>query len=101
MSKSEFTKKDIARLASLIKLELTEIETQMFAKEMEETIDYMDNLDELNTKNARPTYQTTGDTNRFLTERENERALSFKQAFVNTKNSKNHYFKIKGLGYSK
>lgn len=101
MSNSNFTTTTVKELASLIKLELTETETAKFAKEMEETLDYIENLDSLNTTNTKPTFQTTGLQNRFQTEATNERNLKESEAFQNAPNSKPGYFQIKGLSYAK
>lgn len=91
----------VKHLADLVKLELTEVEIKQFAKEMANTIDYIHNLNELDTKNIEPTFQTTGLENRFLNEKVNERALNKQEVFQNTTKHKKGYFQIKPLQYSK
>jgi aspartyl-tRNA(Asn)/glutamyl-tRNA(Gln) amidotransferase subunit C len=97
MSKPNFTEKDVARLAELMKLRLKTEEIKRFAKEIPETLSIIDNLNEIQTDKVAPTYQTTGAVNRFQSEGLDERRLSSKEVFQNTKNVKNNLFQIKGI----
>ena len=101
MSKSKFTRKYVEGLARMIKLELTETEADKFAKEMEETLNYIENLESLDTTSVEPTFQTTGIVNRFQKEAEGERTLDTPAVFQNAPARQENYFKIKGLGYGK
>jgi len=98
---SKFNTVGVKQLAELIKLELTEAESKLFAGEMDETIGYIKNLEELPTDKVDPTYQTTGLQNRFQEEKLNERQLEPKEALGNAPHTKDDYFQIKGLGYAK
>jgi aspartyl/glutamyl-tRNA(Asn/Gln) amidotransferase C subunit len=98
---SKFSTAAVNQLAQLIQLELSESESKQFAKEMDQTIGFIENLSQLPTEAAKPTYQTTGISNRFLEEDLNERHLSPEQALSNAPHHKQGYFQIKGLGYVK
>jgi len=98
---SKFSTTGVKELAELIQLELSESESVQFAGEMDETVSFIKNLDELPTDTVPPTYQTTGIKNRFQEEKINERHLSPTQALANAPHHKNNYFQIKGLGYTK
>jgi aspartyl/glutamyl-tRNA(Asn/Gln) amidotransferase C subunit len=52
-------------LAQLSKLTLTESEEKKFAGQAEETVDYIKNLNELDTTKTGPTSSVTGTTNVF------------------------------------
>jgi aspartyl-tRNA(Asn)/glutamyl-tRNA(Gln) amidotransferase subunit C len=98
---NKFSKKDTKSIAELINITLTDSETTEFTKEMNQTLSYINNLEELDTKNIKPTYQTTGITNRFQEEKLGERSLTQEQALSNTTKKKKGYFKIKGMEYDK
>ena len=100
-SKTKLSIKEVEHIAELSQLTLTNQELRLFAKEMTETLDYIHNLDQIDTKKVRPTYQTTGIKNRFATEQTNSRILNNDQALSNTKKKKNGYFRIKGFNYTK
>lgn len=91
----------VQQLAQLMQLELTAKEIKQFSQEMPETLKAVANLNELNTNKIKPTYQTTGISNRFLNETTNERHLSPKQVFQNVKKSDQGFFRIAGLKYAK
>ena len=101
MSKSKFDLQEIKQLALLMNLDLSDQELKQFAKEMPQTLSAIANLDELETKDIPPTYQTTGIVNRFQQEALNERSLSKKEVFQNATSSHQGYFQIKGLKYAK
>lgn len=91
----------VQQLAQLMQLELTANEIKQFSQEMPETLKAIANLSELNTNKVKPTYQTTGISNRFLNETINERRLSTKKVFQNVKKSHQGFFRIVGLKYAK
>lgn len=99
MSKTKILKKeDILHLAKLSKLQLTDEEIEKYWKQLEETVEYVDNLKELDTTKAESTSQTTNLTNvTFEDGTENKQALSQEQALSNTKNKKDGYFIVKRI----
>lgn len=101
MSKSRFSPEKVVHIAALVKLLLTKAEASKFALEMTSTLDYIHNLEELDTKTVEPTYQVTGITNRFQNEVTNERALPKTKVFLNVHGTKQGYFQIKGMDYRK
>lgn len=50
----------VKKVASLANLPLTEEEDEKFAKELNETLEYVKKLDQVNTDNTEPTNQVTG-----------------------------------------
>lgn len=57
--------KDIGHIAKLARLDLSDKEKQKYSKELSEILDYMEKLNEVDTKNIEPTSQVTGLTNVF------------------------------------
>jgi aspartyl-tRNA(Asn)/glutamyl-tRNA(Gln) amidotransferase subunit C len=55
MAKKVLSREEILHLARLAKLTLTDEEIGKYQKQFSETIDYIKNLEELNTQNVKPT----------------------------------------------
>jgi len=98
MKKSKLSKDDVLRLAHLAGLTLNEKEIEKYKKQLEETISYIENLNELKTDNILPTSYVNFLTNIFfIDEEKNERALTLEEVFQNTKNKKNNCFRVKKI----
>lgn len=54
---------DMFKLAQLAGLEITEDEAELYTAEIEKIIDYINQLDEVDTTGLEPTYQVTGLSN--------------------------------------
>jgi aspartyl-tRNA(Asn)/glutamyl-tRNA(Gln) amidotransferase subunit C len=57
---SKLTKDDVLKLASLSRLRLSKEEVKKFQIELSEILDYVEHLDNADTKGLEPTYQVTG-----------------------------------------
>lgn len=55
--------KEVEHIASLARIKLTEKEKGKFRKELSSILAYVNKLNELNTENIEPLYQTTGIVN--------------------------------------
>lgn len=98
MSKTTLSKEEIIYLAKLVKLHLSDKEIKMLADQFGETLDYVKNMDELDTLKVRPTSQTTNLENvMFEDGTKNERNLSAEDALKNAKNKKNNFFVVKRI----
>lgn len=51
---------NVKHIAQLANLPLTQDEEKKFEKQLNETLNYIDELNELDTENVEPTYQVTG-----------------------------------------
>lgn len=60
---AKLTKKDVKHVAGLSNLKLTEDEKVQFTSQLSKIIDFVGELDSVDTKNVEPTSQTTGLTN--------------------------------------
>lgn len=89
-------KVDVSRIAKLASLPLKSDEKKKQEKQLEDTLTYIENLDEVDTKNIEPTPQVTGLEN---VSREDETAPSLSQddTLKNSKSTHNGFFKVKGV----
>jgi len=95
MSKNNLTKEEILHLARLAKLNVTEEEINTYRQQFSETIDFIKNLDELNTEDIKPTNSVVDLKNvSFEDGATNEKALTVEEAVSNGKKVKNGEFKV-------
>jgi aspartyl-tRNA(Asn)/glutamyl-tRNA(Gln) amidotransferase subunit C len=98
MKKKSLTRDEIIHLAKLAGLSLTDSQIEKYKTQLEETISYIENLNELETKNVDPTSHTTSLTNVYFNDGEkNERALDLPAIFQNVKNKEKNYFKVSSI----
>ncbi len=92
------SKEDILHLAQLANLKLSEKEVITFQKQLTETLDYVENLNELNIKDITPTNYSTDIKNcTFDDGTVCERMFSQEEALENTNEKKNSYFVVKRI----
>jgi len=87
---------DIDHVAKLANLPLTEKEKNKFAKQLSETLDYINKLNEINTVNINPTSQVT-DLNNITREDKAAPSLSQEEVLKNSKSVHNGFFKVKAI----
>ncbi len=87
---------DITHVAKLANLPLSPEEKKKFEKQLEETITYIESLNEVNTEGFEPTSQVTGLEN-VTREDEVRPSLSQEEALSNAKSTHNGFFKVKGI----
>jgi len=98
MAKITLKKDEIIHLGKLASMSLTDKEIKRFQKQLAETLDYVKNLQELNTDKVKPTDHTVESKNVFFEDgKENSRALTQEEALKNSKNKKNNYFVVKRI----
>lgn len=94
----KFDKNYLEYLASLSQLTLTEKEAISLVKKLEDTKEYIDNINKEPTSNIQPTYQVGNLKNVYFKDgTKNERQLSEPEVFENSKNKINNYFLTKKL----
>lgn len=95
---AKITKTDIKHVAKLSSLKLSSKEEEKFSNQLEKIINYIDELDEVQTKGVEPTSQTTGLSN---IRREDivktENILKHKHALSGTDKTINGYFVVPGI----
>ena len=87
---------DISHVAKLANLPLSDEEKKKFSKQLEETIEYIESLNEVDTKDVEPTSQVTGLEN--VTRQDTVKpSLTQEEALSNAKSTHNGFFKVKGI----
>jgi aspartyl-tRNA(Asn)/glutamyl-tRNA(Gln) amidotransferase subunit C len=95
MTKSKLTNDDILHIAALANITLTDQEVVKFARQLEETINYVENLDELDTHDVKPTSHSTDLENVYFEDgTANQRLFSQKEATENASSTKNGLFVV-------
>lgn len=87
---------DVSHIAKLANLPLTNEEKKKFQKQLEETLSYIESLNEVDTENVEPTSQVT-DLENVLREDEPTPSLSQEEVLKNTKTTHNGLFKVKAI----
>ena len=88
----EIDSKLIKHIASLARLELTEKEIKQFEPEMEEILNAFSALDEVDTKDTKPSFHTV-ELKNFMREDKTRPCLTQAEALANAKEKKDGYFK--------
>lgn len=97
MKKNEkLTEGEVVHVAKLAKLTLTPQEVKKFQKQLSDIIDYVNQLNELDTAGVEPTDQVTGLENVFRKD-ETEPSLTQKETLSGAKEKHNNFFKVKAI----
>ena len=95
MAKADLTKEEIVHLSHLANLSLTEAEVEKYQKILSETIEYVENLQELDTSKVESTSQSVSKPNTYFIDGvENKRQLTAEEATQNSKQKKGKYFVV-------
>lgn len=94
----DLSKKQITHIAKLANLKITEKEISKFQKQLSSVIEYVSELDKVDTTNTKPTSQTTGllDVKREDLVNQND-SLSLEDTLSGTENTHNGYFKVSAI----
>lgn len=92
----KLSKDHIKHVAKLANLPLTEEEEEKLGEQLSQTLDYVNKLEEISTKDVEPTSQVTGLEN---VTREDEvlPSLSQEEALKNAKSTYQGYIKVKAI----
>jgi len=96
MAKSKLTKSQVEHIAKLANLRLTRVEIKKFTSQLSETLNYIKILNELETREVKPTSHVTGLEN-VTREDEPKPSLSQKEVLSGVSNQHNNFFKIKAI----
>lgn len=87
---------DISHVAKLANLTLSEEEKMKLEEQLEETVEYVNRLEEVDTKGVEPTSQVTGLEN-VTREDEIKPSLTQSEALQNAKSTHKGFFKVKRI----
>lgn len=98
MKKVKLSPKEILHLAELSNLKLSPEEIKKIESQLTETLEYVQNLGEIDTTQVSPTNHTVNLTNEYFGDgTENSRGLTELEVFQNSKSKKNNYFSVKKI----
>lgn len=87
---------NINHLAKLANLPLSDGEKKKFEPQLEETIEYVNQLEKIDTKDVESTSQVT-ELENVTRDDKTEPSMSQEEALQNTKNKQNGLFKVKAI----
>lgn len=96
LSYNSFMKINVKHIATLASLTVKEEEIDNLASQLEETLNYIEQLNEVDTKNVEPTSQVTGLEN-ITREDITTESLTQEQALSNSDQTHNGLFKVKAI----
>jgi aspartyl-tRNA(Asn)/glutamyl-tRNA(Gln) amidotransferase subunit C len=93
------TEIEVKKIAKLAKLELTDTEIKKFQLQLSEILDYVNMVQNIDTTDVAPTFQTTiGDENRFNEDtNQNSNSINKDDALKNAPLKNEKYFKTKAV----
>ena len=95
---TNITKQQITHIAKLAKLKVSEKEIAKFQEQLSNIIEYVSELDKVNTKNIKPISQTTGLLDAKREDLINQKdCLTLEEALSGTENTYNGYFKVSAI----
>lgn len=95
---AKLTKKEVGHVAKLAKLSISSSETTLFQKQLSKVLDYIGELNEVDTKDQEPTSQTTGLENVFRTDgTTTSNSLSLEESLSGTDKTHNGYFLVDAI----
>lgn len=98
MKTQKLSTNDIKHIASLSNLNLSDEEVTKFSPQLSKIVEYVDMLNEVDTKDTKPTYQVVGLNNIFHEDSiDAVNTLSQDKALLNTDRVHNGLFKVKAI----
>lgn len=98
MTKIKLDSKDVLHVAKLSNLKLTKKEIKKFTPQLAKIVDFISELSEVDTKDLKPTSQTTGLSNVFKKDEvKNERMLTQDEVLSGTENTHNGFIKVTAI----
>lgn len=98
MKKAKLSSKETLHLARLANIKLSTEELKKIESQLTETLEYVQNLSEIDTTQVSPTNHTVNLTNEyFIDGTKNTRGLTELEVFQNLKSKKSNYFSVKKM----
>ena len=90
------TKDQVKKVAKLANLPLTSEEEEKYSEQLSKILEYVDQLDKVDTKNVEPTFNVSGQEN-ILRKDETVPSLSQEDVLSNAPKKENGFFVTKGM----
>ncbi len=92
----KLTKDQVKHVAKLANLPLTTEEEERYSEQLSKVLDYIDQLNQVDTSNVEPTFNVSGQSN-VMREDETAPSLSQDEALQNAPKKENGFFVTKGV----
>lgn len=92
----KLTLDQVKKVAKLANLPLVQQEEEKYSEQLSKILDYIDQLNQIDTSNIEPTFNVTGLSN-VMREDESQVCLSQKEALSNAPKTKEGMFETKGV----
>lgn len=93
----KLTSDQVKHAAKLANLPLTADEEEKYSKQLSKILDYIDQLNQVDTSNVDPTYNVSGLSNVMVKDEIGDCTLPQKDSLSNASNKKNGFFVTKGV----
>ena len=94
---SKITEQDVKQIAALARLELSDADIEKYQAELSSILDYVDQIEKVDTKNVEPTAQVTGLTDVVREDEKVPSTLTRDEILSNTPDKKDGYIKVKAV----
>lgn len=94
---SKVSAEEVKQISALARLELTEADIAKYQAELSGILDYVDQIEKVDTKNVGPTAQVTGLVDVVREDVKHPSELTRDEIFANTPNKKDGYIKVKAV----
>jgi aspartyl-tRNA(Asn)/glutamyl-tRNA(Gln) amidotransferase subunit C len=92
---SKVTTEDVKQIAALARLELSEVDIKKYQAELSNILNYVDQIEKVDTKNIEPTAQVAGLVDVVREDAKNPSEISRDEILANVPNKKEGYIKVK------
>lgn len=94
---AELTPQDILKLARLARIQVTEDELQKYSKELTAILQYVQQLENVDTKGLKPTYQVTGLTDVMRADELHDYGVTAEELLKNAPATEAGHIKVKRM----
>lgn len=94
---AELTPQDILKLARLARIQVTEDELQKYSKELTAILQYVQQLENVDTKGLKPTYQVTGLTDVMRADELHDYGVTAQELLKNAPATEAGHIKVKRM----
>ncbi len=94
---SKLSKKEVEHIAKLSKLKLTEAEKEKFAEQLSSIIEYVEQLNEVNTADVEPTSQVTDLINIYREDEVKDRSMTYEEIAENAPDFEDGSYIVPGV----
>ncbi len=92
----KLTKEQVKKVAKLANLSISEKDEEIYGAQLSEILDYVDQLEKVDTSDVEPTFNVTGLTS-VMREDETSESLSAENTLKNASNVREGFFVTKGV----